>query len=221
MEQTALRPKPMPGREPADGTTSRPVRRPHAARRRGRRLTTLLFGLFIGIVLVLAGVGLGTLGATVIGMSKLADLQRQAGQGERTGQPGEGPGARGGAHAESGPGVGPGSGSASGAGPSRSPSRGASAASSPPSVTSTLGLEAVDAGKAGALLVGVHVPGPGYTAGLVRGDVLLVFGGTRIDSAADLARVVARARPGAEITLTVLHRSGGYQQLVAIPGVVT
>lgn len=90
MEQTALRPKPMPGREPADGTTSRPVRRPHAARRRGRRLTTLLFGLFIGIVLVLAGVGLGTLGATVIGMSKLADLQRQAGQGERTGQPGRG-----------------------------------------------------------------------------------------------------------------------------------
>lgn len=221
MEQTALRPKPMPGREPADGTTPRPARRPHAARRRGRRLTTLLFGLFIGIVLVLAGVGLGTLGATVIGMSKLADLQRQAGQGGRTGQSGEGPGARGGAPAESGSGVGTRSGSASGTGASTPPSSGAGPASSPSAVTATLGLEAVDAEKVGALLVGVHVPGPGYTAGLVRGDVLLTFGGTRIDSAADLARAVAHARPGAEITLTVLHRSGGYEQLVAIPGVVT
>jgi S1-C subfamily serine protease len=88
-------------------------------------------------------------------------------------------------------------------------------------MTATLGVEAVDADKAGALLVGVHVPGPGYSAGLVRGDVLLAFGGKRIDSASDLAGVVARARPGTEITLTVLHRSGGYQQLVAIPGVVT
>lgn len=221
MEQTALRPKPMPGREPADGTTSRPARRPHAARRRGRRLTTLLFGLFIGIVLVLAGVGLGTLGATVIGMSKLADLQRQAGQGGRTGQPGEGPGARGGAPAESASGAGSQPASAPGAGPSGAPPGGVGPASSPPAVTATLGLEAVDAEKAGALLVGVHVPGPGYTAGLVRGDVLLAFGATRIDSAADLARVVARARPGAEVTLTVLHRGGGYQQLVATPGVVT
>lgn len=221
MEQTALRPKPMPGREPADGTTSRPARRPHAARRRGRRLTNLLFSLFIGIVLVLAGVGLGQLGATVIGMSELADLRRQTGPGERTGRPGERPGARGGVPAESGPGVGSRSAAAPGAGPSKSPPGGASAASSPPAVTATLGLEAVDAEKAGALLVGVHVPGPGYTAGLVRGDVLLAFGGTRIDSAADLARVVAHARPGAEATLTVLHRSGGYQQLVAIPGVVT
>ncbi|MEU6225419.1 PDZ domain-containing protein [Streptomyces sp. NPDC047042] len=219
MEQTALRPKPMPGREPADGTTSRPSRRPHAARRRGRRLTTLLFGLFIGTVLVLAGAGLGTLGATGIGLSKLAELQRQAGQGGRTGQPGEGPGAPGGTPAE--PGVGSRSGSASGAGPAKSPSGGASPASAPPAVTATLGLEAVDAAKAGALLVGVHVPGPGYTAGLVRGDVILAFGGTRIDSAADLARAVGRARPGAEITLTVQHRSGGYQQLVAVPGVVT
>ncbi|MBZ9640026.1 PDZ domain-containing protein, partial [Streptomyces sp. PSKA30] len=55
MEQTALRPKPMPGREPGGGTGSSPARRPHAARRRGRRLTTLLFGLFIGTVLVPSG----------------------------------------------------------------------------------------------------------------------------------------------------------------------
>ncbi|MGW1714811.1 PDZ domain-containing protein, partial [Streptomyces sp. NPDC002156] len=100
MEQTALRPKPMPGQEPAGGTTTRPARRPHAAPRRGRRLTTLLFGLFVGAVLVLAGVGLGTLGATVIGMSKLADLQRHAGQDGQAGQQGQGPdsaGARSGA----------------------------------------------------------------------------------------------------------------------------
>ncbi|WP_327698339.1 PDZ domain-containing protein [Streptomyces sp. NBC_00459] len=229
MEQTALRPKPMPGQEPAGGTTPRPARRPHAARRRGRRLTTLLFCLFIGAVLVLAGVGLGTLGATVIGLSKLADLRSQAGEGGRKGQPGEAPGARGGEHAGSGSGAGTESrsesrsesGSPSGASPSQSSSGGASPASPPSAVTATLGVEAVDAEKAGALLVGVHVPGPGYSAGLVRGDVLLAFGGNRIDSASDLARVVAHARPGSEITLTVLHRSGGYQQLVAVPGVVT
>jgi hypothetical protein len=79
MEQTALRPKPMPGQEPGGGRKSGTVRRPHAARRRGRRLMTPLFSLFVGTVLVLSGVGLGTVGATVIGMSKLADLQEQAG----------------------------------------------------------------------------------------------------------------------------------------------
>ncbi|MCZ0986245.1 PDZ domain-containing protein [Streptomyces diastatochromogenes] len=44
-------------------------------------------------------------------------------------------------------------------------------------------------------MVGVHVPGPGYTAGLVRGDILLQFGSARVDTAADLARAVAHARP--------------------------
>ncbi|WP_086809934.1 hypothetical protein, partial [Streptomyces reticuliscabiei] len=169
MEQTALRPKPMPGQERAGGTTSRPARRPHAARRRGRRLVTLLFGLFVGTVLVLAGVGLGTLGATVIGMGKLADLQRHAGGDGRAGQSGEAPGFRGGKPAGSGSGGGSESrsesGSASGTGPSKSPSGGASPALSPSAVTATLGVEAVDAEKAGALVVGVHVPGPGYTAG--------------------------------------------------------
>ncbi|MCD9873120.1 PDZ domain-containing protein [Streptomyces guryensis] len=195
MEQTALRPKPMPGGEPGDGTGpgTRPgtARHPHAVRRRGRRLRAALFGLLVGTVLVLSGVGLGTVGATVIGMSKLADLRHQA----------QAPG-----------------------GPSASAHPGPSsptAPSSPPPAVATLGLEAVDAQKAGALVVGVHVPGPGYAAGLVRGDVLLAFGRIRIDSAADLARAVAHARPGAAITLTVRHRSGAYQQLTALPGVVT
>ncbi|MGW2565162.1 PDZ domain-containing protein [Streptomyces sp. NPDC001537] len=191
MEQTALRPKPMPGGEPGGGTEPGTARRPHAVRRRGRRIRAALFGLLVGTVLVLSGVGLGTVGATVIGMSKLADLQRQA---QAPGSPS--------ARAHPGP---------------SSPAASASAA---PAVA-TLGLEAVDAYKAGALVVGVHVPGPGYAAGLVRGDVILAFGRTRIDSAADLARAVARAHPGDGITLTVRHRSGGYQQLTAIPGVVT
>lgn len=192
MEQTALRPKPMPGREPGGGgKPGTAARRPHAARRRGRRLRALLFGLFVGAVLVLSGVGLGTVGATVIGLSKLADLQRQAPpQSSVRSHPG--------------------------------PSAPASPASPTPApAAATLGLEAADAEKAGALVVGVHVPGPGYTAGLVRGDVVLAFGRTRVDSAADLARAVAHARPGYGVTLTVRHRSGGYQQLTAVPGIVT
>ncbi|MDN0197293.1 PDZ domain-containing protein [Streptomyces sp. S.PNR 29] len=190
MEHTALRPKPMPGREPGSGTPSDPARRPHAAHRRGRRLTTLLFGLFVGTVLVLAGAGLGAVGVTAVGMSRLAELHRQEGRDPAPGGP------------------------SAGAAPSRP-------TPSPAPAGATLGVEVVDAEKAGALVVGVHVPGPGYAAGLVRGDVLLTFGSTRIDTAADLARAVSRARPGAAVKLTVLHRSGGYQRLSAVPGVVT
>ncbi|WP_405864499.1 PDZ domain-containing protein [Streptomyces sp. NBC_01515] len=191
MEQTALRPKPMPGQEPGDGTKPGPTRRPHAARRRGRRLMTLLSGLFVGTVLVLSGVGLGTVGATVIGLSKLAETQRQA-----AGQPA--PATR----------------------PTGRPAPSASPSPSSASAAASLGVEAVDAEKAGALIVGVHMPGPGYTAGLIRGDVLLTFGGTRVDSAADLARAVARAHPGDEVTITVRHHSGGFQQFTVVPGYV-
>ncbi|WP_327185654.1 PDZ domain-containing protein [Streptomyces sp. NBC_01334] len=202
MEQTALRPKPMPGSETGGGAgPGGQGRRPHAARRRGRRLTTLLFGLFAGTVLVLSGVGLGTVGATVIGMSRLAELQRQTGPGapDAASTPGR---------------AGPGD-------PDGSPgSPGAATASSRPP-DATLGLEAVDAEKTGAEIVAVHIPGPGYTAGLVRGDVLLKFGGTRIDSATDLARAVDEARPGKEVKLTVRHRGGGYGRLTVLPGVVT
>ncbi|MGW7547726.1 PDZ domain-containing protein [Streptomyces sp. NPDC054770] len=182
MEQTALRPKPIPGQERGDSPPPDPARRPHAARHRGRRIRTLLFGFLVGTVLVLSGVGLGTVGATVIGMSKLAELRRQA--------------------------------------PPPAPSPAPSATPSP-TAAATLGVEAVDAEKVGALVVGVHVPGPGYTAGLVRGDVLLQLGDRRIDSAADLVRVVTGTRPGKEAKLTVRHASGGYQQLTVVPGVVT
>ncbi|WP_432161869.1 PDZ domain-containing protein [Streptomyces tendae] len=208
MEQTALRPKPMPGRDPGPGTEPDSAPRPHTGRRRRRRLTTLLLGVLAVTVLLLAGVGLGTVGATVIGMSKLAEMQQQAGA--------MGPGGAGGAGGGAGAGTGT---RGAPAHPSAGPSAGPSP--SPAPVGATLGVEAVDDERPGARVVGVHVPGPGYTAGLVRGDVLLAFGRTRVDSAADLAHAVARARPGKQVTLTVRHRSGGYQQLTAVPGVVT
>lgn len=201
MEQTALRPKPMPGQSPGDGTKpAAGARRPHAAPHpRGRRLTTALCALLVGTVLVLSGVGLGTLGATMIGMSKLAEFQRQAGQ--RAGAPGSPVEP---AH--------PGS---------STPAPPAPASPPAPAAVATLGVEAVDARRPGALVVGVHMPGPGYSAGLVRGDVILAFDKTRVDSAADLVRAVAEARPGDEATLTVRHRGGGHQQLTVIPAVVT
>ncbi|WP_329527662.1 PDZ domain-containing protein [Streptomyces sp. NBC_01462] len=220
MEQTALRPKPMPGQEPGgDGRPAPAVRHPHAVRRRGRRLMSLLFGLFVGTVLVLSGVGLGTVGATVIGMSRLADLEKQAGD-ARTGH-GAGQGQRQGRGQEAGKGQGrspgPGAGGASVAPPSGSTRGGVGAATG-----ATLGVEAVDAPKgAGALITGVHSPGPGYTAGLVRGDVLDAFDGTRLGSAAELARAVAAADPGSAVTLEVRHAGGGRQQLTAVPGIVT
>ncbi|GHE78996.1 PDZ domain-containing protein [Streptomyces spiralis] len=192
MEQTALRPKPMPGREPPGGASRGAGRRPHTARRGGRRLLTVAFGLLVGLGLLLSGIGIGTVSATVIGMSRMAELQRQAAAG---------PGA---------------------AAPRSAPAdRTAPASPAPTPVRPSLGIEAVDDTGPGARVVGVHVPGPGYSAGLVRGDVLLVFGSTRIDSAADLAQAVARARPGREVVLTVRHRSGGYEQLTVVPGVVT
>ncbi|KAF2776731.1 hypothetical protein STPH1_1390 [Streptomyces sp. OM5714] len=193
----------MPGRDPGPGTgpdTTGPCR---AGRRRRRRLVTLLLGVLAAATLVLAGVGLGTVGATVIGMSKLAEMQRQAGA--------PGPDGAGG-------GAGAGAGTGTRAAPA-DPSPRASPSAAP--AGATLGVEAVDDEKPGARVVGVHVPGPGYAAGLVRGDVLLTVGTMRVDSAADLARAVARAEPGEEVKLTVRHRSGGYQQLTAVPGVVT
>ncbi|MFI9804406.1 PDZ domain-containing protein [Streptomyces sp. NPDC052301] len=187
MEQTALRPKPMPGQDRREPDDPGPAHRPHAAPRRGRRLRTVLFGLVTGVLLVLCGIGLGTVGATVIGLSRLAELQHQAPPPARPGAPT----------------------------PATAPGPAATVQGA------TLGVEAVDAEKVGAVVVGVHVPGPGYAAGLVRGDVLLQLGSARVDTAADLARAVARARPGQAVVLTVRHRSGGYQQLTVTPGVVT
>nr|WP_111005141.1 PDZ domain-containing protein [Streptomyces sp. NTH33] len=62
--------------------------------------------------------------------------------------------------------------------------------------------------------------GPGCTAGPVRGDVLLAFGGTPVASAVDLTRAVARARPGQEVSVTVRHLNGTHRRLTVVPGVV-
>ncbi|MEV1026591.1 PDZ domain-containing protein [Streptomyces sp. NPDC050264] len=202
MEQTALRPKRMPGAPVHDpgkpGPIPRPARRPHAARRRGRRLVGLLSGLLCALVLVLAGVGLGTVGATVIGMSELAEMQQKA----AVGAPPK----------PSAPSV-----------KSSSPAGSASALTpTPPAARGSLGVEVVDAPKGpGALVVAVHVPGPGYSAGLVRGDVLLSLGTAGIGSAGDLAAVVSDARPGHQLPMTVRHMNGVRQTLAVTPGVVT
>ncbi|MFI5567581.1 PDZ domain-containing protein [Streptomyces sp. NPDC051740] len=184
MEQTVLRPRPMPGDGGrgggGDGSGDGPDSGP-PTRRRGRRPVTVLLGALTGVVLVLSGAGLGAVGATVVGAGGLTGLKRQTG-----------------------------------AAPAAAPR---SAPSAP--VVGRLGVEVADDRRPGALVVAVHVPGPGSSAGLVRGDVLLAFGTTRVDSAADLARAVARARPGDEVELTVRRRGGGYQQLTAVPGIVT
>ncbi len=197
MEQPALRPRPMPGDGTAAGGPGGPERRAgsarasgqHAGRGRGRRLTAVVLGVLAGAVLVLSGVGLGAMGATVVG----------AGTAGPTRQPGtaavSGPSAPSRHLAPRGPGAAP--------------------------VTARLGVEVADARGPGARVVGVHVPGPGSSAGLVRGDVLLAFGGKRVDSAAGLARLVARARPGDAVELTVRHRGGARQRLTAVPGIVT
>ncbi|MEU0438624.1 PDZ domain-containing protein [Streptomyces sp. NPDC006186] len=207
MEPTALRPKPMPGRDPGKprpGGGPAP-RRPHAARRRGRRLPAVLCALLAGTVLLLAGVGIGAVGVTLFGAGTLADLRRTAVHGPRTPDAGQAPGA---------------SGRPEAAAPATAAAAAVPSASPVPGARASLGVEVMDDGRPGALVVGVHVPGPGYAAGLVRGDLLLNVDRTRIDRAADLARAVAAARPGSEVTLTVRHRSGGYQQLRAVLGVV-
>ncbi|MEW2613804.1 PDZ domain-containing protein [Streptomyces sp. NPDC047880] len=186
MEQTALRPKPMPGQDPEGAATatgpgpSRP--RPHAARRRGRRLLNVLLAGFTGVVLVLCGIGLGATGGQLLG-----EGVRFVPRGWHTPSP-----------------------------PAAPP------VSAPPGpAAAALGVQVMDARTPGAVVVGLHVPGPAQAAGLVRGDVLLAFGTVRIDTAADLVRAVARVRPGSEVRLTVRHRGGGFEQLTLVPAVAT
>lgn len=212
MEQTALRPKSMPGsggRRTSAGTPGAGPEGPggpHTARRRGRRVCGALCGLLCAVLLVLAGIGLGTMGATVIGMGALADLKRQSPPEAQ--QPAPRP-----------------SGAAGTPTPAPTPGPGKAPAPAPFAGRGGLGVEVVDAPKgSGALVVAVHVPGPGYTGGLVRGDVLVGLGGERIGSALDLAATVADAadaRPGRQLVVTVRHANGELQKLAVTPGVVT
>ncbi|MGW1604451.1 PDZ domain-containing protein [Streptomyces eurythermus] len=183
MEQTGLRPKPMPGQNRPEAGGQDPVRRPHAAPRRGRRPRTLMLGLGAGTALLLGGIGIGIAVAAVTGIAGVTGPSRQA--------------------------------------PPPVPAAHATPTAAPAPPAATLGVEVADGEKAGALVVAVHVPGPGYTAGLVRGDIVLQFGAARVDTAADLARAVSRSRPGGAVLLTVRHGSGAYQQLTVTPGLVT
>ncbi|MEU6367933.1 PDZ domain-containing protein [Streptomyces sp. NPDC046931] len=173
---------------------------------RGRRLTTLLCALVVGAFVVVSGAELGTVGATVIGMNRLGDLKRRAAA--------PGPSTSGAVVRSR---------AAAGApirtAPTRAPDD--TARGAPPPARATLGVEAVDSASGGALLVGVRIPGPGHTAGLVRGDVVLAVDATRLGSAADLARAIAAVRPGTTVTLTVRHANGARLRLTATPGVLT
>lgn len=172
-----------------------------------RGLRTLLGVLAAGTLMVLSGVGLGTVGATVIGVDRLGDLRRHVG----TAAPGpSAPAASGSSRASSGAPA-----------PATSATAPARRGSSAANARAVLGVEAVDAAAGGALVVGVHVPGPGCAAGLVRGDVLLAVNGRRVRSAADLANAVAAVRAGSTVTLTVRHTDGTRRQVTATPAVVT
>ncbi|MGV9338724.1 PDZ domain-containing protein [Streptomyces sp. NPDC003688] len=202
MEQSVLRARPMPGRWRSESERPEPVERAPAGRRsaerrRGRRLRSVVFSLSVGGVLVLSGVGLGAVGTSALGLGTVGTSA--LGLGVQSGKP---------HHAGS---------------PTAAPAPAPKASGTADTRSgATLGLEAVDDGRGtGALVTAVHVPGPGYTAGLVRGDVLVRFGTTPVATAADLARAVARARPGAEVTVTVRHHDGAEQRLTAVPGVVT
>lgn len=206
MEQTVLRPKPMPGRTPETGAEQASAGPPRPPRR--RRPATVLCGALAGAVLVLAGAGIGAMGTTVAGWNGIAELRQWSGDPDAAALRG---------------GPSPSSDQPRTAAPSASPSASAAVAAplaAPPSAGATLGVAAVDDDEPGALVVDVQTPGPGHAAGLVRGDLLLAFGTTRVESAADLARAVARARPGEEVSLTVRRASGGHQQLAVVPGVV-
>jgi membrane-associated protease RseP (regulator of RpoE activity) len=227
MEQTALSPKARPGdgpggdvpdpvpdqvpdhdQAPDEDRPSGPARRPHAAPRRARqRVVTLVFALVTCVVLVLSGLGLGALGLTTTGVGVLEAAGWAPAASSRPDSGGALPTA-------------PVPALAAAPGPGPAPALGGSALDGPAPVRATLGIEAVDAtGGTGALVVGVHVPGPGYGAGLVRGDVLLAVGDTRTGSAADLARAIAAARPGTPAKLLVRHANGTRRYLMAVPGV--
>ncbi|MFF7261813.1 PDZ domain-containing protein [Streptomyces sp. NPDC008159] len=223
MEQTALSPKARPGDGPGgdvpdqvpdqapdqasdEDRPSGPARRPHAAPRRARqRVVTLVFALVTCVVLVLSGVGLGALGLTATDVGAFAEARRNPAASPRPVSGGVLPTTPVPALA---------------AAPGPAPAIGGSVMGGPAPARATLGIEAVDAtGGTGALVVGVHVPGPGYGAGLVRGDVVLAVGDTRTGSAADLARAIAAARPGTPAKLLVRHANGTRGHLVAVPGV--
>lgn len=69
----------------------------------------------------------------------------------------------------------------------------------------------------GVLVASVEPNGPAAKAGLRSGDVILEFGGQAIAKANDLPRLVASAKPGSQVPIT-LWRDGATRQITAVIG---
>ncbi|MGH8822429.1 MAG: PDZ domain-containing protein, partial [Rhodoferax sp.] len=64
----------------------------------------------------------------------------------------------------------------------------------------------------GALVRGVESGSPADKAGVQPGDVITRFGGTAVDRASDLPRMVGSTKPGSRSTVTVFRR-GAYKDM--------
>jgi len=69
----------------------------------------------------------------------------------------------------------------------------------------------------GAVLAQVEPNSPAARAGLERGDVVLGFGGVKVDSASSFRDLVARHKPGEQVELVILH-SGERKTVAAVLG---
>lgn len=67
---------------------------------------------------------------------------------------------------------------------------------------------------AGALVSGVEPDSPAARAGVLRGDVIVGFGGKDVDNSSDLPRIVAASRPGAMVRMDIFR--GAVQQALSV-----
>ncbi|HEX9626517.1 MAG TPA: trypsin-like peptidase domain-containing protein [Acidiferrobacterales bacterium] len=81
-----------------------------------------------------------------------------------------------------------------------------------PRLAATLGFNRAR----GALVAAVAADGPAARAGVRRGDIVLEFGGRRVERAQDLPDMIAAAVPGQPVAIW-LWRGDGTQQLMITP----
>jgi len=82
-------------------------------------------------------------------------------------------------------------------------------AATPPIVRTTIQASLVDVGGIeGAAVIGVDAGGVGEAAGLRPGDVIVGVAGTAVTGVSDIARVLADAEPGGELSLDVRAEDG-------------
>jgi serine protease Do len=79
-----------------------------------------------------------------------------------------------------------------------------------PAIAESLGLARAE----GAMVAEVNADGPAAQGGVERGDIILDFDGTPIDSVRDLTRSVADTPPGQRATLRLLRR--GDERIVTV-----